>query len=53
MLVYTETEANLFINRHFAKAENKNEIFEFFVWVWGDSNLQNARSLTISKFNKK
>jgi hypothetical protein len=52
MLVYTEIEANLFINRYFAESTNKDEIFEFFVWVWNDSNLQNAKMLCFSKFKK-
>jgi hypothetical protein len=52
MLVYTENEANSFINRYFTTATNKDEIKEFFIWVWNDQNIQSAKMLTFSKFKK-
>lgn len=52
MLVYTETEANLFIDKYFTNATNKPEIKEFFIWVWNDQNYNSARMLTFSKFKK-
>jgi len=52
MLVYTEIEADSFINRHFANSPNKEEIKEFFVWVWNDQNIQSAKMLCFSKFKK-
>lgn len=52
MLVYTTLEADLFIKRHFANNPNKEEIFEFFVWVANDQNFQSAKMLTFAKFKK-
>jgi hypothetical protein len=52
MLAYTQIEADLFINRHFATATNKDEIFEFFIWIANDQNFQTAKMLTFSKFKK-
>lgn len=51
ILVSTEHEADLFIGRHFYTAKNKPEIKEYFLFIWNDSNLQNAKYLTLHKFN--
>lgn len=51
MLVYTEMKANNFIVKHFANSTNKPEIKEYFLFIWNDSNLQNAKYLTLHKFN--
>ena len=51
MLVYTTKEADSFINRYFPNATNQAEIKEYFLFIWGDSNYQNAKYLTLHKFN--
>lgn len=50
MLVYTTKEADSFINRHFPNATNKPEFKEYFLFVWNDSDLQNAKVLTLYTF---
>lgn len=50
MLVYSSKEADLFIAKHFPNATNKPEIKEYFIWVWNDSNYQNAKVLTLHTF---
>lgn len=51
MLVFTSKEADTFISKHFANSQNKPEIKEYFLFIWADSNLQNAKFLTLHTFN--